>query len=274
MGHRRMFSNLITSSTRFLKMPASSQNLYFHLGMNADDDGVVEAFPVMKMIGANEDDLRVLVGKELVTILNDDWVSFINDWLEHNTIKNDRYKESLYKSLLLEIKPDAKVKKACINQVPDKCLQDGSEASPRCLQDGSLSKDKLSKDKLSKDKENIDYQQIADMYNETCVSFPQLTKLSDSRKKAIRARLNTYTVEDFRKLFQMAESSNFLKGGNDRNWTATFDWLIKDSNMAKVLDGNYADRKGGEEVGVSDKSWGSPQDFYEQLLGDGDSDES
>lgn len=127
---------------------------------------------------------------------------------------------------------------------------------------------------IEKRERNIDYQQIADIYNETCVSFPQLTKLSDSRKKAIRARLNTYTVEDFRKLFQMAESSSFLKGGNDRNWAATFDWLIKDSNMAKVLDGNYADRKGGEEVGVSDKSWGPPQDFYEQLLRDGDSDES
>lgn len=120
----------------------------------------------------------------------------------------------------------------------------------------------------------IDYQQIADMYNETCVSFPRLTKLSDSRKKAIRARLNTYTVEDFRKLFQMAESSSFLKGSNDRNWAATFDWLIKDSNMAKVLDGNYADKKGGEEIGVSDKGWGSPQDFYEQLLRGGDSNES
>lgn len=118
----------------------------------------------------------------------------------------------------------------------------------------------------------IDYQQIADMYNETCVSFPQLTKLSDSRKKAIRARLNTYTIEDFRKLFHMAESSSFLKGGNDRNWAATFDWLIKDSNMAKVLDGNYTDRKGGEEVDMSSKSGGSPQDFYEQLLRDGDSD--
>ena len=127
---------------------------------------------------------------------------------------------------------------------------------------------------IEKRERNIDYQQIADMYNETSVSFPQLTKLSDSRQKAIRARLNTYTVEDFRKLFQMAESSSFLKGGNDRNWAATFDWLIKDSNMAKVLDGNYADRKGGEEVGVSDKSWGPPQDFYEQLLRDGDSDES
>ena len=88
-------------------------------------------------------------------------------------------------------------------------------------------------------KEKIDYQQIADMYNDTCVSFPHLSKLSESRKKAIRARLNQYTVEDFKKTFELAEESDFLKGSNGRNWTATFDWMIKDANMAKILDGNY-----------------------------------
>lgn len=87
----------------------------------------------------------------------------------------------------------------------------------------------------------VDYQLIADMYNDTCVSFPKLTKLSEARKKAIRARLKTYSINDFKKLFELAESSSFLKGQNNRNWSATFDWLIKDTNMAKVLDGNYAD---------------------------------
>ena len=85
----------------------------------------------------------------------------------------------------------------------------------------------------------IPYQEIADLYNSICKSYPRLTKLSDARKKAIKARLNTYTIDDFKKLFTMAEQSDFLKGKNDRNWSATFDWLIKDSNMAKVLDGNY-----------------------------------
>lgn len=56
---------------------------------------------------------------------------------------------------------------------------------------------------------SIDYQQIADMYNNTCVSFPRLTVLSDRRKKAIKARLRQYSVEDFQRLFQMAENSSF-----------------------------------------------------------------
>ena len=92
---------------------------------------------------------------------------------------------------------------------------------------------------IEKEREKTNYQRIADMYNETCVSFPRLKSLSDSRKKAIKARMNTYTEEDFQTLFTKAEASEFLKGKNDRNWMATFDWLIKDSNMAKVLDGNY-----------------------------------
>jgi len=88
-------------------------------------------------------------------------------------------------------------------------------------------------------KPSADYQKIVDLYNSICISYPKLTKLSEARKKAIKARLNLYNINDFEKLFTIAEDSKFLKGTNDRNWTATFDWMIKDANMAKVLDGNY-----------------------------------
>ena len=94
-----------------------------------------------------------------------------------------------------------------------------------------------------REQEPAPLQQIADLYNSICKSFPAIRSLSDARKKAIKARLNTYSVEDFKAMFEKAEASSFLKGTNERNWTATFDWLIKDSNMAKVLDGNYDDRK-------------------------------
>lgn len=96
----------------------------------------------------------------------------------------------------------------------------------------------IEEDKKEKEK-RIDYQLIADMYNETCVSLPRLTVLSDKRKKAIKARLKTYTIEQFRTVFQKAEASAFLKGANNRNWSATFDWLMQDASFAKVLDGNY-----------------------------------
>lgn len=87
------------------------------------------------------------------------------------------------------------------------------------------------------------YQEVVDIYNSVCTSFPKLRAISDARKKAINARLKSYSIEDFKTLFEKAEASRFLKGANDRNWSATFDWLITDSNMAKVLDGNYDDNK-------------------------------
>ena len=97
--------------------------------------------------------------------------------------------------------------------------------------------------KKEAESQKVNYQLIADLYNDTCVSFPRIKTLSESRKKAIKARFKIYTLDDFKRLFEKAEASSFLKGANDRNWTANFDWLIKDNSMAKVLDGNYDDRQ-------------------------------
>lgn len=91
-------------------------------------------------------------------------------------------------------------------------------------------------------KESITCQQIVDLYHSICKSFPSVRSISAARQKAIKARLNTYSLDDFRTVFENAEASSFLKGANDRNWSATFDWLMKDLNMAKVLEGNYADK--------------------------------
>lgn len=131
-----------------------------------------------------------------------------------------------------------------------------SEINPDKSENNST---KESKEKKSKGKESI-YEHIRAMYNETCVSFPRCASLSENRKKAIGARLKTYSVDDFKSLFEKAEASAFLKGANNRNWNATFDWLIKDANMAKVLDGNYDDKKKPPK----DDDWGidfDRQDF-------------
>lgn len=104
----------------------------------------------------------------------------------------------------------------------------------------------------SRTPESSIYATIRELYNSVCGSYPRLVKMSDARKKAINARLKTgYTLDDFRKLFEKAEASDFMKGANKRNWSATFDWMICDSNMAKVLDGNYDPRDQG---GVKDES--------------------
>jgi predicted phage replisome organizer len=102
--------------------------------------------------------------------------------------------------------------------------------------------DKEKERELDNKKENmVDCQQIVDMYHSICTSFPSVRSLSDARKKAIKARLKKYTLDDFRQVFENAEASSFLKGA-DGGWKASFDWLIKEANMLKVLEGNYADK--------------------------------
>lgn len=90
-------------------MPASAQSLYFHLGMAADDDGIVEAYPVMQMTNAAEDDLKILAAKGFVRILNEDLVTYILDWKENNKVRADRKVDSIYKDLLLQVLPDEKL---------------------------------------------------------------------------------------------------------------------------------------------------------------------
>lgn len=80
MAERRMFAKSITGSARFLRMPQTSRLLYYDLGMAADDDGIAEAFTVIRTTGSTEDDLRVLAARGFITVLNDDLVSYIRDW--------------------------------------------------------------------------------------------------------------------------------------------------------------------------------------------------
>ena len=100
MAERRMFARAVTGGARFLRMPVTSRLLYYDLGMAADDDGCVEAFAVMRMTGATEDDLKVLVSKGFVRVLNEDLVVFITDWQANNQIRKDRYHEGRYKGLI------------------------------------------------------------------------------------------------------------------------------------------------------------------------------
>ena len=107
-------------------------------------------------------------------------------------------------------------------------------------------RDKENRDKEieNREKKSIDYVGIANAYKEICTSFPQIRHLSDARKKTVKARINAgYTQEDFITLFKKAQQSDFLKGKNNRKWQADFDWLIKDANMAKVLDGKYDNKE-------------------------------
>ena len=107
--------------------------------------------------------------------------------------------------------------------------------------DGNATEEEKERDK-DKEKEKIQYNVVVDDYNRICSNLPKVTALSDARKKAIKARINKYGCDGVMKAFRKASESDFLNGTNGRNWRANFDWIMKDANMAKILDGNYDNR--------------------------------
>lgn len=108
MAERRCFSMKIVDSDAFLDMPLSTQSLYFHLGMRADDDGFVNSPKrIARLVGAGEDDLKLLIAKRFILAF-ENGVVVIKHWKMQNTLKNDRAKAPQYPELaaLIYVKPN------------------------------------------------------------------------------------------------------------------------------------------------------------------------
>ena len=135
-----MISKTVTQTHRFLRLPLEAQALYFHLIQNCDDDGVVEAFPILRMIGASEDNLGLLVVKRFVKPLNEEMVYFVVDFHEQNTVRRDRYTPSIYKDLL---------EQNAENLITD---SDDMTGKPLVNQTETTGKPNISKDNISKGK--------------------------------------------------------------------------------------------------------------------------
>lgn len=107
----------------------------------------------------------------------------------------------------------------------------------------------------------VPYEQIKELYNSICVSLPKIMNIEGARRKAVGARWKTYkTLETFEELFRKTEASDFMKGNNERNWTADFDWIMRPTNMAKVMEGKY-DNKGGQGNAINNghsNDWNTP----------------
>jgi len=147
MANRRMFTLDIIDDDSFLDMPCSAQNLYFHIAMRSDDDGICSKVnKTMAICGANKNDLDILFAKKFL-LPTDIGVVIVKGWWLHNTKRKDTYKPSTY-----------------LNKIPSLFLDEN-----RCytfhdtgfrylsvnepLTQDKISKDKISKDKISKDKE-------------------------------------------------------------------------------------------------------------------------
>lgn len=245
MAERRMFAKSIIDSDSFIDMPTSSRLLYFDLSMRADDDGFVNSpKKIMRMTGASQDDLKMLIAKSFL-IPFESGVVVIKHWKIHNYIQKDRYKETLYteeKAMLCE-------KENKEYYLDTDCIHDVSktETQVRIGED----RERIGEDRednsfgdLSpkKQRSKIDFCSIMEYFNTNCTGFPCIREMTDKRKNAIRSFLKNHTEADLYQLFTMAQESDFLTGAGNKGWRADFDWILKPANSVKILEGNYRNR--------------------------------
>lgn len=99
MATRRMFSLDVVGTDRFLDMPLTTQALYFHLGMHADDDGFVSSpKTISRTVGCSSDDIKILISKKYIIPL-ENGIIVISDWRVNNWIRADRKRDTHFKNL-------------------------------------------------------------------------------------------------------------------------------------------------------------------------------
>lgn len=255
MAERRMFSKTIIDSDAFLDMPLSTQALYFHLSMRADDDGFINnPKKIQRMVGCNQDDITLLIAKRFV-IPFESGVCVIKHWRIHNYIRTDRYKETPYQEEKSQLMLKDNNAYTLINEAPTigipSGIPDGVQSDYQCETQVRLGKDRLGKDNntISKDiVSSTKVQPIIDSWNSLGLQKLVAINPNTNRYRLLNARIKEYGLDTVLEAIENIRYSRFLKGQNNKNWTITFDWLIKPNNFIKVFEGNYRD-KGGSDNG-------------------------
>lgn len=269
MANRRMFLKEIVESDPFVTMPPSAQALYFHLCMNADDDGFLNSpIKIQRGMGANEEDLSIL--KERRFILSfEKGVIVIKHWRMQNTLRKDRYTPTQYQEIFqnLTIKENGAYTESG-NQTATRRQPDGEQPLPQVsLGKGSVGKGSKvnvpipshptlpetdcsfsdEKECRTKNVRRKDVQQVIDAWNETGLKQIERITPESKRGEMTRKRIRDYGLDKVLEAVSKVKTSKFLCGENEKGWYATYDWFILPSNFQKVLEGNYDDRNRKEE---------------------------
>lgn len=168
-----MFAKTIIDSDLFLDMPSSTQCLYFHLSMRADDDGFINnPRKIQRMVGSGDDDLKLLIAKNFI-IPFESGVVVIKHWKIHNYIQKDRYKETLYKDEKLQLST-GKNKEYILgipndNNMDTKCIHDVSNSETQVR----LGKDSIDKNSIPIEEKNVS-KYIDDSFNKNISSMSKL----------------------------------------------------------------------------------------------------
>lgn len=198
MAERRMMAKSVIDTDAFLDMPASTQSLYFHMLLRADDDGFI-ASPkgILRIIGASDDDLKLLLAKQYLFRF-ESGVVVIKDWKIHNYIQSDRYKPSL--------QPERKLLNITANKEYTMTNSDVSDMDTKCIQNVSIGKVRLDKARL--DKASIGKNNILSSKHDFADEIVQYLNMrtgakykssTSKTKQLINARVNEgFTVDDFK----------------------------------------------------------------------------
>ena len=189
-----MFAKTIIDSDAFLDMPATSQCLYFHLAMRADDDGFINnPKKIQRFVGSTSDDLKLLIAKRFI-IPFESGVVVIKHWKIHNYIRADRKVDTVYtkEMKMLALKDNGSYtlngEELALNEVTDNCQADDGQVTDKCPH---------SIDKVSIDKISIPYRDIVSYLNEKAgTNYQPTTKKTQS---LIQARHNeNFTLDNFK----------------------------------------------------------------------------
>lgn len=214
MAERRMFAKSIIDSDLFLDMPATTQMLYFHFAMRADDDGFINnPKRIMRMIGSSDDDMKILISKQFV-IPFDSGIVVIRHWRMHNYIRSDRYKPSIHKE-----KQQLKFDEDLVYQLSTDGIPDDNQTGDKMDTQYSIGKDRdrLDKDRLGEDN---------NIYGDENVPQPK-KKPTKKFKKPTLEEVQAYCLErknnvDAEKFIDYYESNGWRVGKNPmKDWKAS-----------------------------------------------------
>ena len=205
MAERRMFAKTIIDSDAFLDMPLSTHALYFHLSMRADDDGFINnPKKIQRMIGASDDDMKLLIAKNFI-IPFESGIVVIKHWKIHNYIRNDRYKETVYKEEKEQLEEKENKSYTFIGVKDSKALvgiPSGNHVVYQRDTQVRLGKDSIGKDSIGniynvEDDTKNEIKDVIDYLNLKIGSkYKHTTKVT---KESINARFKEgFTLEDFK----------------------------------------------------------------------------
>ena len=268
MAERRMFAKTIIDSDAFLDMPLSTQALYFHLSMRADDEGFINnPKKIQRMISASEDDLKLLIAKNFV-IPFESGIVVIKHWRIHNYIRADRLMKTVYKEEreLLDIKDNGSYTIITKNQVSDRCQSSDGQMTDRCQSSDSIGKVRLGKDRIGEDSkgevsiEDVCTEPLASSEPETALDAPAIILNDGSEWRPTVADIN-----EWRKLYSGIDVVREL--GRMRQWCISNPSKRKTPRGVRRFVTNWLDSEQNRQ-GKYSRSGQNQKDKYTQRMED------